>query len=46
MSDEEAILQMELLGHSFFVYKNDKTEMFSVIYKRNDQNYGIIEMKG
>ena len=46
MSDEEAILQMELLDHNFFVYKNAETNMFSVIYKRNDQNYGIIEMKG
>ena len=46
MSDEEAILQMELLDHNFFVYKNAETNLFSVIYKRNDQNYGIIEMKG
>ena len=45
MSEEEAILQMDLLGHDFFVFKNDKTEMVSVVYKRKDEQYGIIEVK-
>ena len=42
MSEEEAILQMELLGHSFFVYKDADEECVAVIYKRKDDNYGII----
>ena len=42
MSDEEAILQMNLLGHEFFVFKNDETEQVSVVYKRHDNTYGII----
>lgn len=45
MSEEEAILQMELLGHEFFVYEDDETENMCVIYKRKDGNYGIIETK-
>lgn len=45
MSEEEAMLQMELLGHEFFIFKDDKTDNVSVIYKRKDKNYGIIEMK-
>ena len=44
MSEEEAILQMELLGHSFYIFKNDENENISVIYKRKDNNYGIIEI--
>ena len=43
MSVEEAALQMELLGHSFFVFTNDETEEMNVIYKRKDGNYGLIE---
>lgn len=45
MSEEEAILQMELLGHDFFVFKNVDEECVSVIYKRKDGNYGIINSK-
>ena len=45
MSDEEAILQMNLLGHSFFVFKNSETEQDNIVYKRKDGNYGIIEIK-
>ena len=41
MSVEEAALQMELLGHSFFVFTNDETEEMNVIYKRKDGNYGL-----
>lgn len=40
---EDAIMQMNLLGHDFFVYKDAETELVSVVYKRNDGNYGIIE---
>ncbi|MBS4535769.1 ribosome-associated translation inhibitor RaiA [Clostridium sp. D2Q-14] len=43
MDDEEAILQMELLGHNFFVYKHADTNETNVIYKRKDGNYGLIE---
>ena len=45
MSDEEDILQMELLGHDFFVFKNFDEECISVLYKRKDGNYGIINSK-
>ena len=45
MSDEEAILQMELLGHSFFVFKSIEDGMTKVAYKRKDNDYGIIETK-
>ena len=43
MNEEEAILQMELLGHQFFMYKDADTDKATVVYKRNDGNYGIIE---
>jgi len=43
MSSEEAILQMELLGHNFFVDEDADTNKFSVMYKRKDGNYGLIE---
>lgn len=43
MDTEEAILQMELLGHSFFVYTNADTDDVNVVYKRKDGNYGLIE---
>ena len=43
MSQEEAILQMELVGHSFFVFKDSDTNQVNVVYKRKDGNYGLIE---
>jgi putative sigma-54 modulation protein len=43
MPVEEAILQMELLGHSFFVFSNSNTEEVNVVYRRKDGNYGLIE---
>ncbi len=43
MSVEEAILQMDLLGHSFFVFSNDETDDVSVVYRRKDGDYGLIE---
>lgn len=43
MDEEEAILEMELLGHSFFVYKDMDTNKVCVVYKRKDGDYGLIE---
>lgn len=43
MNYEEAVLQMELLNHNFFVFRSDETDEISVIYKRKDGNYGLIE---
>ena len=43
MDEEEAILQMNLLGHEFFVYKDINTNKVCVIYKRKDGHYGLIE---
>ncbi len=45
MNEEEAILQMNLLGHDFFVFTNEATNEFNILYKRRDGNYGIIETK-
>lgn len=45
MSEEEAILQMELLDHDFFVFKNIDEDCISVLYKRKDGDYGIINTK-
>ncbi len=42
MSVEEAILQMNLLGHQFFVFVNAETEKTNVVYKRKDNDYGLI----
>ncbi|PRR73127.1 Ribosome hibernation promotion factor [Moorella humiferrea] len=43
MAVEEAILQMNLLGHNFFVFSNAETEEVNVLYRRRDGNYGLIE---
>lgn len=43
MDEEEAILEMNLLGHEFFVYKDMHTDKICVLYKRKDGNYGLIE---
>jgi putative sigma-54 modulation protein len=40
---DEAILQMDLLGHSFFVFRNAHTGEVNVLYRRQDGNYGLIE---
>ena len=45
MDEEEAILQMELLNHDFFVFKNLDEECKSVLYKRKDGKFGIINSK-
>ncbi|MDR3310862.1 MAG: ribosome-associated translation inhibitor RaiA [Oscillospiraceae bacterium] len=44
MTAEEAVLQMNLLGHEFFVFKNqDNGERFSIVYRRKSGDYGMIE---
>ena len=43
MTVEEAMLQIELLGHNFFVFTNAETEQINVLYTRKDGNYGLIE---
>ena len=43
MSAEEAVLQMNLLGHNFFVFTNAKTNTTDIVYRRKDGNYGLIE---
>ena len=43
MDLEEAIMRMEMLGHSFFIYRDEESETVSVVYKRNDGGYGLIE---
>ncbi|MBQ7792233.1 MAG: ribosome-associated translation inhibitor RaiA [Clostridia bacterium] len=40
---DEAILQMNLLGHSFFAFRNAETDQINIVYKRKDDKYGIIE---
>jgi putative sigma-54 modulation protein len=43
MDEEEAILQMEMLDHDFFIFKDRATNRISILYRRKDNNYGIIE---
>jgi len=43
MDPEEACIQMELLGHNFFVYRNAETDEVNVVYKRKGNTYGLIE---
>jgi ribosomal subunit interface protein len=43
MDVEEACIQMELLGHSFFVFRNADTDEVNVVYKRKHSSYGLIE---
>ena len=43
MNSEEAILQMDLLGHNFFVYQDAESSKVNVVYKRKDGNYGLLE---
>lgn len=43
MDEEEAILQMELIDHDFYMFKNIDTDKIAVIYKRKHNDYGIIE---
>ncbi|KRK48057.1 ribosome hibernation-promoting factor, HPF/YfiA family [Secundilactobacillus kimchicus] len=43
MDNEEAILQMDMLGHDFFIYEDADTNGISIVYRRNDGRYGLIE---
>ena len=43
MDEEEAIMQMELLEHDFFVFLNAETNSINVVYKRKDNQYGLIQ---
>jgi ribosome hibernation promoting factor len=43
MSAEEAVLQLELVGHAFFVFRNEESNEINVVYRRNDGGYGLIE---
>ncbi len=45
MTEDEAALQMELLGHSFFVYRDAQTDRLCVLYRRRDGDYGVIEVE-
>lgn len=43
MSAEEAVLQMNMLGHDFFVFANPETMETNIVYRRKDGKYGLIE---
>ncbi len=43
MDAEEAVMEMELIGHNFFVFRNGDTDEVNVVYKRKDGSYGLIE---
>lgn len=43
MTADEAVIQMELLEHNFFVFLNIETDSVNVVYRRNDRNYGLLE---
>jgi putative sigma-54 modulation protein len=43
MDAEEACVQMELLGHNFYVFRNSQTDEVNVVYKRKGNTYGLIE---
>ncbi|MDO5121922.1 MAG: sigma 54 modulation/S30EA ribosomal C-terminal domain-containing protein, partial [Erysipelotrichaceae bacterium] len=42
---DEAIMQMELSGHDFYIYTDEETDRISVVYLRNDGDYGVIEVE-
>lgn len=45
MKEQEAAEQMELLGHDFYAFVNEDTGLFSVVYRRQDGDYGLIELE-
>ena len=45
MTEEEALIQTDLLGHDFYVFMNSTTGLINVIYHRNNGGYGIIKPK-
>ena len=42
MSPDEAIAQMDLLGHSFFIFRNEQDGKLCVVYQRDDGDYGLL----
>ena len=42
MDVQEAILEMNMLGHSFFMFRDPETGEINVVYRRNDDNYGLL----
>lgn len=46
MSLDEAALQMEMLGHPFFVFRSEDTNQIAILYKRKDKRYGLLEPEG
>ena len=46
MTPEEAVLQLELIGHDFFVFRNVESNEVNVVYRRRDANFGLIEPRG
>ena len=45
IDEEEAIIEMEMLGHNFFVFRDVETDKICILYKRKNGNYGVIETK-
>ena len=45
IDEEEAIIEMEMLGHNFFVFRDVETDNICILYKRKNGNYGVIETK-
>ena len=45
IDEEEAIIEMEMLGHNFFVFRDVDTDKICILYKRKNGNYGVIETK-
>ena len=43
MTPDEAVLQLELVGHDFFVFRNAESNGINVVYRRRDGRYGLIE---
>ncbi|AVL00408.1 ribosome-associated translation inhibitor RaiA [Pediococcus inopinatus] len=43
MDSEEAVLQMDMLNHDFFIYQDAETDAVNIVYRRNDGRYGLIE---
>ncbi|MCT3033895.1 ribosome hibernation-promoting factor, HPF/YfiA family [Pediococcus parvulus] len=43
MDSEEAVLQMDMLGHDFFIYQDAESDAVNIVYRRNDGRYGLIE---
>ena len=46
MSPEEAVMQMNMLGHEFFMFRNDESGEINVVYRRRDGDYGLLVPEG